>query len=104
MNMLIENDILSEDNPIFYVLAIIAMIGAYDIMDEILRQSVEIFSMNIIKKITLWSIIYLKTKSIFYSSLLSILVVLTFPKIFFGQPTSPRLDKIKDIKLPSVLL
>lgn len=94
--MLLENDTLSEDNPIFYIMAILAMIGSYDIMDEILKNSINIFSTNIVKKTTLWAVIYLKTKSIFYASFISIIIVLAFPKIFFGKISSPRLERMNN--------
>lgn len=79
------------DGFLLYFIIFLSMVGGFDIITEILNEHKDFFSKNLIKKMILWSIIYLKTKSIYKASLISIVVVLLLPRIFFGKPTSPRI-------------
>ena len=92
--MLIENDKINEASPLFYIMLILSMIGSFDIISEILNNNVNIFSQNLTKKVILWVAVYIQTKSIFYSSLVASCIVLSFPRVFFGELTSPRLDRL----------
>lgn len=93
--MLIENDKIIEGTPLFYGMLVLSMIGSFDIISEILNNNVKTFSKNFTKKVILWVVIYLQIKSIFYASLIASCIVLMFPDVFFGEPSSPRLDRIK---------
>lgn len=79
---------ISQENPIFIVLIFLSIIGIYDIVNEITQDYDEILSRNYVKKIMLFSAIYLKTSSVYISSIVSIIFFLLFPKVFFGKQTS----------------
>ena len=96
--MLIENDKINEGSPLFYIMIVLSMIGSFDIISEILNDNVNVFSQNLTKKVILWVAVYIQTKSIFYSSLVASCIVLIFPSVFFGDRTSPRLDRICEEK------
>ena len=67
-----------------------SMIGMYDIIQEIMQDHEDIFKKNIVKKALVFSGLYLKTESIFTSSIVSIILFLSFPKVFFGEPTTKK--------------
>ena len=89
--LLVNSDTLDKDSPIVYFFFIVAMLGLYDITSEIVDANLQLFSKNSYKKICFFAAVYLKEKSIFTSSIISIIVFLLFPKVFFGPPTHPRL-------------
>lgn len=86
-------DKLPQESTLFYIISILALIGSIDIIDEILNHACNITSTNTVKKILLWTVIYTKTQSVFHSTLFSIIIILLFPKIFFGK-LSGRITKI----------
>lgn len=88
-------DTLPEDNIFYYIIVVASVISTVDITSEMLESGISIFARNDVKKLMLWTLIYTKTKSIIYTSAISILVFAFFPKVFFGQVTSPTLKKIK---------
>lgn len=92
--LLIQNDTISVKNPLTYVLLLLSMIGTFDIMSEIADDNAETVTLNFTKKIVLWAAIYLQTKSIFYTSLISSCIVLSFPRVFFGKQSGPRFTKL----------
>lgn len=77
-----------QQSPVFVILIFLSIIGIYDIVNEITQDYDEVLSRNYVKKIMLFSAIYLKTSSIYISSLVSIIFFLLFPKVFFGKQTS----------------
>jgi hypothetical protein len=81
-------DKISQENPVFIVLIFLSIIGIYDIVNEITQDYDEILSRNYVKKIMLFSAIYLKSSSIYVSSIVCIIFFLLFPKVFFGKQTS----------------
>ena len=83
----ITSDKFSETSPIYIFLTIISIIGIYDIVNEITQDYDNYLSKNYVKKIMLFSVIYMKTSSIYTSSLVSIIIFLLFPKVFFGEQT-----------------
>jgi hypothetical protein len=91
---LVVGDKIREGTLLFYVMILLTMVGTFDIVSEILNNSTTVFSQNYTKKIILWTIIYMQTKSIYYSSVIGICIVMLFPNIFFGKLTGPRLDKV----------
>jgi K+-sensing histidine kinase KdpD len=88
--LLLNTDTLDDTSPIIIFLHIIALIGFYDVTQEMIEENSNILSENIVKKILLFAVLYLKTKSIFISSVCSIITVLLFHKVFFGPKTSSR--------------
>jgi hypothetical protein len=94
--MFITEDSFQKDSAIYTIIAVISIVGIYDIIDEILEDNNTYFSHNFTKKILIFSAIYLKTKSIRIASLLSIIIILLFPKVFSGPLTSTR----KKLRLP----
>jgi hypothetical protein len=88
--MLISSDKLSDDNPLIILFSILSIVGLVDISQEIIEQNASILSQNMIKKILLFSVIYMKTQSIYNTSLVCIIVFLLFPTVFFGEPTNSR--------------
>ena len=55
----------------------------YNELYEYCNNQINILEYHYIKKITLWCVLFLYTRSIFYSTLLGILIILMFPVIFF---------------------
>ena len=88
--ILLLNDKLDDTNPIVILMYIISLIGFYDVSQEMIDDNVNILSKNIIKKILLFTILYLKTGSVYISSICSIITSLVFYKVFFGPQTSSR--------------
>lgn len=91
--MLINSDTLSKENPIYMLMTIISLVGIYDIIDEMIEENVDLFTENISKKILLFSVVFLRTNSIYLSSVVSIIIILLFPKVFFGCKTGKRLKQ-----------
>lgn len=89
----INDDKIPEDNLLWYLIVIASIISTVDISTEILEHSAPILAENMVKKLMLWCLVYIKTKSIYYSCLISILIIILFPKIFFGKKTSPAYEK-----------
>lgn len=88
--MFITNDKFQKDSMVYTVLVILSVVGIYDIMEEIMQENYVYFSHNFTKKILIFSALYLKTESIHTASLLSIIIILAFPKVFSGEFTSSR--------------
>ena len=74
------------------VLAVVSLIGGYLVTNEILEEYPNFFCQNMTKKIILWSVLYLQTKSLYSASLVSTVIVLLFPKIFFGKLTGTKVN------------
>ncbi len=55
----------------------------YNELYEYCNNEINILEYHYIKKITLWCVLFLYTRSIFYSTLLGIMIILAFPMIFF---------------------
>lgn len=55
----------------------------YNELYEYCNNKINILEYHYVKKITLWCVLFLYTRSFFYSTLLSIMIVLMFPMIFF---------------------
>ena len=89
--LLLENDTFGENSVILYLFMVISLAGIYDITSEIMDDHLDWFSKNSVKKLMVFSVVYLKTKSIYISSLISICLFLAFPRVFFGKPTHPKL-------------
>jgi len=70
-----------------YILVPLVLVGTYPLISEINAHSKEFFSQNYTKWITLWSIFYLKTNDYVYSSIVSLIIMITLPSIFFGKIT-----------------
>jgi hypothetical protein len=83
----ITNDRFSENSPVYIFLTILSIIGIYDILNEVTQDYDDYLSKNYVKKIILFSVIYMKTSSIYTASLISIIFFLLFPKVFFGEQT-----------------
>lgn len=88
---IINFDTVPESAMTLVVIASLA--GGYLVINEILDEYPMFFCQNITKKIMLWCIIYIQTKSIYNASFISIMIVLLFPRVFFGKITGPRLKK-----------
>lgn len=84
---IIHSDQISEANPIYVLLLMISSIGIFDISREIIDDNKHVFSKNFMKKIMLFSFLYIKTKSISQASLLSVMIFILFKKVFFGETT-----------------
>jgi hypothetical protein len=88
--LFIAGDKLSDDNPLIILFSVLGIVGLVDISQEIIQQNSTILSSNMIKKILLFSVIYMKTQSIYNTSLVCIIVFLLFPVVFFGEPTNSK--------------
>ncbi len=88
--LLLSTDKLDDTNPLVIFMYIISLIGFYDVSQEMIDDNANILSKNIIKKILLFTVLYLKTGSIFISSVCSIITSLIFYKVFYGAQTSSR--------------
>jgi ABC-type transporter Mla maintaining outer membrane lipid asymmetry permease subunit MlaE len=89
-------DILNVDKvpeQLTSVLIIVSLMGSYLVVNEILDEYPNFFCQNMTKKIILWCVVYLQTKSISTASLVCIVIVLLFPRIFFGKLTGSRVKK-----------
>jgi hypothetical protein len=84
----IKGDEFSKESPLMLLFMILSTIGIYDITREIIQDHKEIFKQNIVKKVLVFSGLYLRTNSIFNSSVISIIIFLLFPKVFFGETTT----------------
>lgn len=58
-------------------------------------NDINILDYHYIKKITLWSVLFLYSRSILHATSLSILVILMFPAIFFTDIYLDKKDKQK---------
>ena len=88
--LLANSDKISRDNPIFILFLGLSIFGLYDITREILEENQDFLSKNFVKKTILFSALYLKSESLYTSSLLSVFVIMLFPKVFFGEQTKPK--------------
>jgi hypothetical protein len=89
--MLLTNaDKFPKDSPVFVALLSLSIFGLYNITQEIVEDHQDLLSKNLVKKVILFSALYLKTESIYTTSLLSIIIVLLFPKVFFGPQSRPK--------------
>lgn len=79
------------DGDASYFIVILSTMGGFLILGEILDEFPEFFSSNSMKKFILWCFIYSQIKTIGIASLYSIIIVLLFPKIFFGTPSGIKL-------------
>ena len=70
-----------------YLLLPFVVIGTYPLVSEINEETKPFFSENYIKWIVIFGIFYTKTEDIQYSILVSVLTILFFPSIFFGEKT-----------------
>jgi hypothetical protein len=86
--LFLKQDVFSNENPVMLVFMILSTIGIYDITREIIQDHKEIFKQNIVKKALVFSGMYLRTNSIFNSCVISIIIFLLFPKVFFGETTT----------------
>jgi hypothetical protein len=89
--LLVKNDSFDKDSIIVHIFFILAMFGIYDITSEIVDENLQIFSKNFFKKTVLFAAIYVKLKSVYEASVISIILILMFPHVFFGPPTHPRI-------------
>lgn len=92
--MFITGDQFSKNGTMHTILVVLSIVGLYDIMEEIMNENYIYFSQNFMKKLLVFSALYLKTESVHTASLLSIIIILAFPKVFSGGFTSSR-DKSK---------
>lgn len=83
-------DKIPRENPLFIIIFILSLIGTYDIISEISKDYDNILSQNIVKKILTFAAIYIKTSSIYLSSLISLIMMLIFRKVYFGPQTSVK--------------
>jgi hypothetical protein len=81
-------DNLGEESPLTIILIMLSLVGIFDIVNEILEDYHDIISKNYMKKILLFSALYIKTRSIYVSSVVSIIVVLLFYNVFFGKQST----------------
>lgn len=88
--LLANSDKISKDNPIFILFLGLSIFGLYDITREILDDHQDFLSKNFVKKVILFSALYLKSESLYISSMLSVFIILIFPKVFFGEQTGPK--------------
>jgi hypothetical protein len=79
-----------ENNPLLIVFFIMSLIGIQDIISEIHKDYANILSKNYIKKLFVFCAVYVKTANLGVASLVSVILFLTFPKVFFGKQTSVR--------------
>lgn len=98
MNFLEKYDKIPDDNLLSGVLALLAFIGAFDLVSEILDNVAGITSSNFVKKILLWAVVYSKTKSAVFTTAISIVIIAMLPKVFFGELTGPRVNKKEEPK------
>jgi hypothetical protein len=78
---------LFDKKYIEYLIAPFAIVGAYPLVAEINDSTKPFFSENYIKWVVIWSLFYSKTSDIMYSTAVSVLIMIMFPKIFFGKKT-----------------
>jgi carbon starvation protein CstA len=88
--ILLTTDKLGEDSPITIIFVILSVVGIIDIVNEMIEDYRDVLSKNYMKKILLFAALYMKTRSIYISSIVSIVVVLLFNKVFFGPQTGPK--------------
>jgi hypothetical protein len=88
--LLTHADKLPKESPVFIALLALSLFGLFDISKEIIEDHQDMMSKNFVKKVILFSALYLKTESIYTSSLLSIIIVLSFPKVFFGPQSRSK--------------
>lgn len=88
--LLTNTDKFPKESPIFVALLALSIFGLYDITKEIVEDHQDVLSKNLVKKVILFSALYLKTESIYTSSLLSIIIILLFPKVFFGPQSRAK--------------
>jgi len=89
-------DILNVDKvpeELSSVLIIVSLVGSYLVIGEMSDEYPDFFCQNMTKKIILWCVVYVQTKSISTASLVCIVVVLLFPRIFFGKLSGSRVKK-----------
>jgi hypothetical protein len=86
--VLLNDDFIQNDGWLFYIFFIISMFGVYDIISEIIDDNIDFFSKNFYKKLAVFAVVYIKAQSIYISSVISIVIFLLFPKVFFGEPTT----------------
>lgn len=91
-------DKIPEDNLLYGVLSLLAFIGAFDLVSEILDSIAGVSSSNFVKKILLWAVIYSKTKSVVFTTIVAIVIIAMLPKVFFGELTGPRVNKKEEPK------
>lgn len=89
-----------ESNKFFLsIIGLIVFLTGRSLYNELYHycsNDINILDYHYIKKITLWSVIFLYSRSIFHATLLSIFVILLFPVIFF---TDIYLDKKEKQKI-----
>ena len=66
----------------------------YNELYEYCANDINILDYHYVKKITLWSVLFLYSRSFFHATLLSIIIILFTPRIFF---TDVYLQKSKNI-------
>jgi hypothetical protein len=87
-------DMLKKDTipgDIATLVAAVSLIGGFMVINEILDEYPHFFCQNKVKKVILWCIVYLQVKSISKASFISIIIVLLFPRIFFGKITGRKI-------------
>jgi len=74
-----------NNSPLFILFFILSVIGVQDIISEIHQDYADILSKNYIKKLFVFCVVYVKTESLEVASLVSIILFLAFPKVFFWK-------------------
>jgi predicted membrane protein len=82
-----------KTNLFTLIVIVFSTIGINDIVSEILEEQDDIFSENFMKWFLVFTVFYAKSRSYYAAAILSIALVLLFPKVFLGEKTSIR--KIK---------
>jgi hypothetical protein len=70
-----------------YVVIPFVVVGTFPLVSELNESTKPFFSENYIKWIVLWGMFYSKTGDLKYSSIISLVIMAAFPKVFFGEKT-----------------
>lgn len=70
-----------------YIVSPLVLIGTFPLVSEINQSSEPFFSENYIKWLVLWGMFYTKTSDWKYSIIVSVVIMMLFPSIFFGEKT-----------------
>lgn len=91
-------ELIETKKLIDYIISPFIVLGAYPLISEINESSKPFFVQNYTKWIVLWGIFYSKTNDWKYSLFISIIIMMIFPSIFFGNLTYYK--EIEETKQP----
>ncbi len=91
-------ELIETKKLIDYIISPFILIGTFPLISEINQSSKPFFAQNYTKWIVLWGMFYSKTNDWKYSLIISILIMMIFPSIFFGKLTYYK--EIEETKQP----